>query len=495
MAAFMEHCSETWWEFSRTNNNNNNDGNDKSSAKPPTAINSSSSINNNNNDNNAAPAASPSLASSPVQPNFPAASKNNPGSSPLLQPTQQRPSTGRGRQDSGPAASADVASGGRRRPSSLTSNQLQAANDASTAVHDEPGPTTAKTNVSESKSSAKAVAKPAKDLHLESKNEGGLGETSKGGDGGGGSPRRPGSAKTKENVSRATGETDDDDGLSKRGASAGVSNKNPTSINTGTAMPRGSSRSSKTSTPVNANFPEQLRSRSSRGGDGVSAAKRAPKKGGAASSVRHQPPSHSPPAESPRARGERGTSKTTATTRIKDDPLESAAPTGGEVTANREGEPGRADDDGDAEPAEAREDDEEAEVEEDEDDEGSSSLEPRYCYCNQVSYGSMVACDAKDCPREWFHLNCVGLTKPPGKNGMSSTQFSVLPGLFVSNLSPSCQIGHLFPCIPSTPGPSLGFGFPRIFSSQHNSPLLSLVDSASRKAPRITCRASRLERC
>lgn len=39
--------------------------------------------------------------------------------------------------------------------------------------------------------------------------------------------------------------------------------------------------------------------------------------------------------------------------------------------------------------------------------------EPRYCYCNQVSYGEMIACDNKDCVREWFHLGCVGLTRPP----------------------------------------------------------------------------------
>jgi hypothetical protein len=29
----------------------------------------------------------------------------------------------------------------------------------------------------------------------------------------------------------------------------------------------------------------------------------------------------------------------------------------------------------------------------------------------------MVACDNDACPREWFHLSCVGLTKPPGRNG------------------------------------------------------------------------------
>lgn len=51
----------------------------------------------------------------------------------------------------------------------------------------------------------------------------------------------------------------------------------------------------------------------------------------------------------------------------------------------------------------------------DEDDEDET--EPRYCYCNQVSYGEMVACDMATCPREWFHLDCVGLTKAPTKNG------------------------------------------------------------------------------
>ena len=39
--------------------------------------------------------------------------------------------------------------------------------------------------------------------------------------------------------------------------------------------------------------------------------------------------------------------------------------------------------------------------------------EPRYCICNQVSYGDMVACDNTDCPYEWFHYPCVGITAPP----------------------------------------------------------------------------------
>ncbi|PIA15787.1 hypothetical protein COEREDRAFT_102660 [Coemansia reversa NRRL 1564] len=39
--------------------------------------------------------------------------------------------------------------------------------------------------------------------------------------------------------------------------------------------------------------------------------------------------------------------------------------------------------------------------------------EPRYCYCNQVSYGEMVACDNDNCEVEWFHLGCVDLKGPP----------------------------------------------------------------------------------
>lgn len=39
--------------------------------------------------------------------------------------------------------------------------------------------------------------------------------------------------------------------------------------------------------------------------------------------------------------------------------------------------------------------------------------EPTYCLCNQVSYGEMVGCDNPDCPIEWFHYGCVGLTDAP----------------------------------------------------------------------------------
>ena len=47
--------------------------------------------------------------------------------------------------------------------------------------------------------------------------------------------------------------------------------------------------------------------------------------------------------------------------------------------------------------------------------------EPRYCYCNEVSYGEMVGCDAENCEREWFHLQCVGLKVAPKGNGKLSS--------------------------------------------------------------------------
>ena len=39
--------------------------------------------------------------------------------------------------------------------------------------------------------------------------------------------------------------------------------------------------------------------------------------------------------------------------------------------------------------------------------------EERYCTCNGVSFGNMIACDNNHCPTEWFHLECVGLTRAP----------------------------------------------------------------------------------
>lgn len=39
--------------------------------------------------------------------------------------------------------------------------------------------------------------------------------------------------------------------------------------------------------------------------------------------------------------------------------------------------------------------------------------EPRYCLCNQVSYGEMICCDNPTCSIEWFHYGCVGIAEAP----------------------------------------------------------------------------------
>lgn len=79
------------------------------------------------------------------------------------------------------------------------------------------------------------------------------------------------------------------------------------------------------------------------------------------------------------------------------------------------------------------------------DDEGNpiDPDEPKYCYCNRVSFGTMIKCDnevreteeeqsqlssgrtlrssasedaaSKGCKYEWFHLECVGLTSEPAE--------------------------------------------------------------------------------
>ncbi|KAL0571670.1 hypothetical protein V5O48_010288 [Marasmius crinis-equi] len=40
----------------------------------------------------------------------------------------------------------------------------------------------------------------------------------------------------------------------------------------------------------------------------------------------------------------------------------------------------------------------------------------KYCYCNQMSFGEMVACDNDDCKIEWFHLICSGLDRLPAED-------------------------------------------------------------------------------
>jgi inhibitor of growth protein 3 len=59
--------------------------------------------------------------------------------------------------------------------------------------------------------------------------------------------------------------------------------------------------------------------------------------------------------------------------------------------------------------APAGEDDDDA-MDVDDDDGGDDK---KYCLCQNVSFGDMVACDNDDCPYEWFHWSCVNLKSEP----------------------------------------------------------------------------------
>ncbi|KAE8452515.1 hypothetical protein EG329_000418 [Mollisiaceae sp. DMI_Dod_QoI] len=128
-------------------------------------------------------------------------------------------------------------------------------------------------------------------------------------------------------------------------------------IQTTTITTTKSGRASKPSTPAIPSFPETVRSRSSRALETTSINKRSHKKGaGAAAQLIAQ--------------------------QIQTD-------------------------DGDDAASNMNDEDVEEEIAED---------EPTYCYCNGVSYGEMVGCDAPGCEREWFHLECVGLKVAPKGN-------------------------------------------------------------------------------
>lgn len=37
----------------------------------------------------------------------------------------------------------------------------------------------------------------------------------------------------------------------------------------------------------------------------------------------------------------------------------------------------------------------------------------KYCFCQRVSFGDMVACDNDNCKYQWFHWECVGIKEEP----------------------------------------------------------------------------------
>ncbi|VDL65504.1 unnamed protein product [Nippostrongylus brasiliensis] len=55
---------------------------------------------------------------------------------------------------------------------------------------------------------------------------------------------------------------------------------------------------------------------------------------------------------------------------------------------------------------------EDEEVSEEDSDEADDSKR-KWCFCNEKSYGDMVACDNKACPYQWFHYPCVNISSTP----------------------------------------------------------------------------------
>lgn len=47
------------------------------------------------------------------------------------------------------------------------------------------------------------------------------------------------------------------------------------------------------------------------------------------------------------------------------------------------------------------------------DEEEGEGDDRKYCTCQRVSFGDMVACDNDECPNEWFHWACVGVKEEP----------------------------------------------------------------------------------
>lgn len=92
----------------------------------------------------------------------------------------------------------------------------------------------------------------------------------------------------------------------------------------------------------------------------------------------------------------------------------------GRLKASKKSPGEGADDDDDsmlssADMSESDKNDESAEDDIDDDDDEDEGNEDTkvYCTCRTVSHGDMVACDNDNCPYEWFHWKCVGLTREP----------------------------------------------------------------------------------
>ena len=317
---------------------------------------------------------SPSLASSPLNGQF------DPRDLPTknqVSAAGQRSTVGQNRRESVQSLPPDAGGNGRRRPSSSASSKVTQAHKRADSEHATTTATAMATNQinSESKSASKMSAKhPHRESSIDVKAGRGGNVEPKGGS--------SSTGRSKESVEQPLKREDTDGNL-------------PSGSSNYPLPARRGSKPSKAPTPAASAVPDMLRSRSSRGAAAEPSSKRLHKRGASTTiSSSSAPPSAA-------------LSSVAGTT----------AKTLPQPTNPSEGEEG----DGRHRSSLRRDGHDEEEIESGVGDSssggGAGTVEPRYCHCNQVSYGSMVACDADDCPREWFHLSCVGLTRAPGKNG------------------------------------------------------------------------------
>ncbi|KAK4186462.1 inhibitor of growth proteins N-terminal histone-binding-domain-containing protein [Podospora australis] len=83
-------------------------------------------------------------------------------------------------------------------------------------------------------------------------------------------------------------------------------------------------------------------------------------------------------------------------------------PSGGNASGSHGDRPPHHHHNGPPRPHHNRDDDDAMDLDDDE-----AGDDKKYCSCQNVSFGNMVACDNDDCPYEWFHWGCVGLKSEP----------------------------------------------------------------------------------
>ncbi|OQU98116.1 hypothetical protein CLAIMM_03944 [Cladophialophora immunda] len=339
---------------------------------------------------NAATQDSPKLASSPLAGTI---GKEAYKRSPAL--SAVRPATGRGRQNS-----AHTVESARGRPSSLTSSRNGNSNNvtagtselSSSAAVGGKSTTEVKNNTKETKAD--------KGERLVEDEPASLNEVD------GEQPAKGGASSDKPSSRLDTTKGDLQDAVSVREA---ASPRLPLVLQTSELKNErlGRGRASKTSTPVVGTFSEaEAAETSSTGGNGGGASKaKRPARPRVKDHGLHD--SLSPkglPMKRPHKKSASlsfpSAAAATGNQRVKD---ETDPPTKSSTPSERDLATGGTANNVDA-----------GEVEdEDEENDGVEEDEERYCYCQGVSYGEMVACDRDDCPRQWFHLECIGLKSVP----------------------------------------------------------------------------------